>query len=1069
MKKIFILLLFIFLIFAGLSAENLKLMRTPDASSDKVCFIYENDLFTADLNGNNLKRIVKAVGIESNPKFSPDGKWIGFSSTFNGNRNVYIIPSYGRKMKQVTYEPEGAYMLEWGPKGKYIYYLSNAASHSPYFSRIFKVTLKGGIAETLPVDQASTISFNDKGDSYVLNRHSLYFWWWKRYKGTANTDIWLYDGKTAKYKNLTKTLYNESWPIWVGDYIYFVSEENGPANIYKFSLKKGKRTQITKHIKDDVQFPSLSSDKKFIVYECNNGIYKLNIKKETSDEIIIPSCVESVVPEYEYINPQKLITTFDISPTGKRVVFSARGEIFSAPAKYGEIRQLTFNSASRDEEPVWSSKGDKIAFISDMDGEENIYLIDQFAKGKAKKLTNRKNKFIEDLRFSPNADFLSYKTNDFKLWVFDIKNKKEILVSQSPLFGQFNYNWAPDNNWIIYSVLGKNLVSEIRVFNINERKEHMLFKSFEQNSSPVFSKDGKHIYFVTSRAGDKSRIVMLSLQKEKKDPLEHEWDEEKVKKESKEKKEKKIDKKDKKKEKKEVNVKINFKEIMKRITLFPITGYRYINIKAETNGLYIGFMPKTEEIKVKEKRSFKFNYDLYLYDFKTEKLKDIAKSINGYTISHDGKKILLFKNKGFQIIDAGKKAGKDGKISLSKLSMKLDRKAEWLQIFDESWRMVRDRFYDENLHGVKWNKMKTKYKKMITSCQTRYDVNRVLVQLVGELNASHQGARGGDSLEKPKRVQIGSIGAILVPDKSGFYKFEKIYKGNSLYSMYNAPLDKPYIKIKKGDYLIAINNNKVNTKKDYRTLLINTVGKTIFLKVNNKPSGEGAWEIKMKSISSERNLRYLDWVEHNRELVNKKSEGKLGYIHLNVMSSGQLSKFYNYIQAYFDKQGLILDVRFNGGGGIDPQLIDFLERKQYQVVRLRDSVDIPRPTDIFRGKVVVLCNEHSYSDAEVFPNAFKVRGLGKVIGVQTLGFVIAVNSYGLIDGGIIRRTFIGIWDIFGNQLETRGAIPDIIVENDPNDLAKGIDAQLNRAIVYLNEELAKEPVHKKIKTLIRPR
>ena len=271
-------------------------------------------------------------------------------------------------MKQVTFESEGARMLEWGPNGKYIYYLSNAASHSPYFSRIFKVALKGGIAKTLPVDQASTISFNDKGDSYVLNRHSLYFWWWKRYKGTANTDIWLYDGNTTKFKNLTKTLYNESWPIWVGDYIYFVSEENGPANIYKLSLKNGKRIQITKHIKDDVQFPSLSSDKKFIVYECNNGIYKLNIKKERSNEIIIPSCVESVVPEYEYINPQKLITTFDISPTGKRVVFSARGEIFSAPAKYGEIRELTFNSTSRDEEPVWSSKGDKIAFISDMDG-----------------------------------------------------------------------------------------------------------------------------------------------------------------------------------------------------------------------------------------------------------------------------------------------------------------------------------------------------------------------------------------------------------------------------------------------------------------------------------------------------------------------------------------------------------------------------------------------------------------------------------------------------------------------------------------------------------------------------
>jgi len=321
----------------------------------------------------------------------------------------------------------------------------------------------------------------------------------------------------------------------------------------------------------------------------------------------------------------------------------------------------------------------------------------------------------------------------------------------------------------------------------------------------------------------------------------------------------------------------------------------------------------------------------------------------------------------------------------------------------------------------------------------------------------------------PEQVVIGSLGAELSADESGFYRFDKIYAGNPFYSEYKAPLGHPWQKVKPGDYLIAIDGNSVSTKVDYHTYLLNTVGKTVFLKVNDKPVAKGAWEVKVKPVSSEYRLRYLNWVENNRKLVEEKSHGRIGYIHLNYMLGTQLSKFLNAIQANFDKEGLILDVRFNGGGGIDPQLIDYLERRQYQVTRNRDGLDLPRPSNIFRGKVVVMCNEHSYSDAEVFPNAFKVLGLGKLVGVQTLGFVIAVNGHELIDGGNIRKTFIGIWDINGNQLEGRGAIPDFIVQNNPNDLAKGIDDQLNKAIEVVTEEIDGKPASPKVKTTIRPR
>ena len=1074
-KFIFVFFVFLFTI-GGFSANYLKLAKTPDAGINKLVFVYQDDLFTSNLDGSCVRRLVKAVGPESFPKFSPDGKWIAFTSYYNGNRNVYVIPAEGGEIHQITFEPEGAQMLEWSNDGKYIFYLTTRGCFSRFFRKIYKIRVKDGkpigIGEEFPVDMASTLCFNDKGDAYTLNRHSLYFWWWKRYKGSANTDVWVYNKKTKKIENITKTNFNETWPIWAGDYIYFVSENNkGIANIFRINLKTKKREQITFHKDYAVQWPSLSSDRKYIVYECGASLWKLNLTNLKYNEIKIKADVDSILPEYEFVNPSKLITSFAISPTGKRIVFSARGEIFTAPKKNGEIRQITFNSGARDDEPVWSPKKDKIAFISDRDGEENIYMVDQFAKTEPVKLTDRKSGFISDLRFSPDGNYLTYRTNDFAFYVFNIAAKKEILISKTKRDFSREYCWSPDSRWIVYTEKMPNYHNAIYVYNVVENKSFKVYSSVFNIANPVFSADGKYIYFISSRYGTNANLAMIMLQKEKKNPLEKEWDEEIVKKEEKgkdkkETKSKKVAKDTKKKSDKE-KVKIDFDGIERRVELLPLNGYVIWEIKPIKGGLYVAFKPETKDLTVKRSSRWSFGFNLYYYDVKENKLTEVAKNVYGFDISNDQKWVGIFYKTSFQIARAKAKASPKDRISLSSLSMKLDRKAEWHQIFGESWRMVRDMFYDKNLHGVDWKKMRRKYEKMVDYCQTRSDLNRILEELVGELNASHQGARGGDFREKPKKVGIGSLGAILIPDGK-FYKFAKIYKGNPYYKQYNSPLDKPYIKVKEGDYLIKIDNRIVKTDRDYRWYLINKAGKTVILTVNNKPSEKGAWDIKVKPISSEYMLRYLNWVERNRALVEKESNGEIGYIHLNYMLGSNLAVFYDYIRYYFDKKGLILDVRWNGGGGIDPQLIDYLERKQYQVTRLRNGEDLPRPMDIFRGKIVVLCNEFSYSDAEVFPNAFKVRKLGKLIGVPTLGFVIAVNEYPLIDGGTIRKTFIGIWDIYGNQLESRGAIPDIIVENDPNQFEKGYDAQLQKAIEVLKKEIKSEKP-KKIDTSIKPR
>lgn len=1080
MKKILfsLILLFVFTDMSFASNDDvIRLMRTPDYNNGKIVFSYQEDLWVVSEKGGIARRLTVHNGVESNPKFSPDGKWIAFNGNYNGaNNNIFIIPSEGGEPKQLTFYPNYSRVVGWTPDSKNIVFTSNTCPTNFYHgikftSNLFEISIEGGIPQPLNIGQASHCSFSPDGKKLVYNRHPLMFWWWKRYKGSLNTDVWFYDGEKKYFEKLTNYPGNDSWPMWgENDNIYFVSDRTGISNIFSLSLKDKKITQVTDHNIDGVKWPSIDSSRKIIVYENDARLFKLDLITGKSEEILVKAPSDNHIDMIEYINPISYNTSFFISPTGKRISIEARGDIFTIPAENGDTRNITNSPGIREKEGTWSPNGKYIAYVSDETGEDEIYIIDQFGKEKPIRLTDDK-KFKERLLWSPDSKKIIFSTHDNQICFVDINSKKVNKIFQSG-FLWMDYNWSPDSEWIVFSSPKKNFLSDIFVYSLKTEKTYQITSEPASYFNPVFTKDGKKLVFLanpyTSLGWLKhifnknsfhseidfdftgTKILSVELTPEKIEPYQKEDDEEPIE-EVKDKNNKK-DSKTKQDKKTPIEVKIDFKDISSRIRALPINLDSCFNLQVADKFYYY------QKYDTNDKPD-SFSTSLFYYDVENLKETQVISKVLSYEISSNEKKIAcLLKGEKIKIIDTGPTPNtQKGDVDLSKLYMKIDRYAEWKQIFNECWRVVRDYFYDPNLHGVNWEEIKEYYSKLIPYVRTRDSLNILLTQMVGELNASHQGLGGGD-INYTNSYPVALLGAQFIKDKeSGYYKFSKIYKGDKTSSKYRSPLDNDFVKIKTGDFLLKIDEENVTIKDDLYKFLVNKSNKKITLTTNSKPTLEGAIKTIIRPITSEQHLRYKEWLDKNNNIVNEKSNNKIGYIHLQDMGFNDLQTFNKYFQAYRYKEGLIIDVRYNGGGGIDAMLIDKLERINYMTFKDRNSIPLERPVEGFYGPVVVLINEYSFSDAEVFPRAFQIRKLGKVIGVPTLGYCIAVTGHRLIDNGFMRKTTMGIWDLQGKMIESKGVQPDIFVENSPLDEINGIDRQLEKAIEYLLGEIKKNP------------
>jgi len=1063
MKKIIILSLFLgsSMLFAQINA---RLFQYPDVSDSEITFSYAGDIWVAPITGGTAHKLSSPKGQEILPKFSPDGKKIAFSGNYNGNIDIYVISHKGGIPHRVTYHPSTDRMLDWMPDGKNILFASARESGRQRFDRLFTIPATSGLAKKLPVPYGEFASVSADGKMLAYTPRTRLFRTWKRYRGGMATDIWLFNLKTFDSKNLTDEAANDEMPMFRGDNIYFLSDRGTAErfNIWVYNIKSEKFSQLTFFKKFDVHFPSIGP--KDIIFEAGGNLYLLNLENQKYSKVKINIISDQIALIPEKKNVSKYITHVTPSPDGNRVVIEARGELFSVPKEKGVVYNLTNSSGSAERYPAWSPDGKRVAYWSDASGEYQLTLKDMSKiDSHPKTLTNTKSKFKYNIFWSPNSDKLVYIDNAMRIRLFDI-NSKEITDIDKALYKyeggleSFTVSWSKDGRFVTYSRGLDNQHDAIFIYDTENEKTHQVTSGYYSDSHPVFDPDGKYIYYLTNRHfspiyssvnnnfiyANTTRIAAVPLTTEIKSPLAPKNDEVKA-----ETKKSDSPKKDNDKAEKKEAVKIDFNRFESRAILLPPDAGNYSNLNAVSGKvLYIKY-PNTGSTG----KSSPIKY----FDLKDRKEKTVVKNASGFDVTADGKNLLVVKGRSFYIIGIGAGKKLEKAVPVKNLVMTINPKEEWTEIFTDAWRMERDFFYDPNMHGVDWNEVRSRYGNLVKFAASRWDLNFLLGEMIGELSSSHTYKGGGDT-EKSEHRNVGLLG-VNWSEESGHYKIAKIIKGAEWDVSERSPLSEPGIKIKQGDYILAVNGEPLDINKEPYAAFETLGGKTVELTVNNKPDFEGAWKVIVKTKSNENRLRNLAWIEQKRKHVEEATDGKVGYIYVRSTGiDGQDDLVRQYL-AQIDKEGLIIDERFNSGGQIPDRFIELLNKKALAYWAVRDGKTWTWPPQSQLGHKVMLINGWSGSGGDAFPDFFRKMKLGKLIGERTWGGLIGISGVpSLIDGGMITVPTFRMYNPDGTWFkEGHGVDPDILVVDNPTQMAKGVDPQLEKAIDVVTNEIKMNP------------
>ena len=1095
-----------------------RLMLFPDVYKDKVAFVYGGDLWLASTSGGVARRITENPGRELFPKFSPDGKWIAFTGQYDGNFNVYVIPSDGGQPRQLTFYQGSAAplsdrmgihneVINWTPDGKRVVFLSRRDAENGWTKREFTVSIDGGLPEALPMDQGGLLSYSPDGSKIAYNMIFRNFRQWKRYTGGLAQAITIYDLNHNTSEDIPHTEYTDTFPMWHGNAIYFSSDRGAEhhLNLYSYDLGSKQVAQVTHFTDWDVMWPSLGPDA--IVFE-NAGylwMYDFQSKQPKKLSISLPSDRNQAMKHWD--NVSKLVTDFDLAPDGKRAVLAARGDVFTVPAREGSVRNLTHTPGIRERKVAWSPDGRWIAYTSDRTGEDEIYIVPQDGMGKDKEqqVTRGYKGFKFAPNWSPDSKKIAWADKDLNLWYVDVADKKPVQVDHATYGEITNYSWSRDSKWLVYDKNAENLYSMVYLYSLDDHKVTAATSSMNNSYSATFDPEGKYLYYLSDRdfnevlgnidfefANPKTtRVYVVTLKKDQASPFAAQSDETEVKKsepapdaaaDSKSPKDAKKDggkdaastDKDKDKDKKEkekenekdkpVEVKIDLDGIQDRVVAL---GVDPANIRAFAAGkgfLYYSTAPVQglsgpiagEESAVRA------------YDLKERKESTLIEGVERFALSFDGSK-LLYEGDGprgahtYGIIDAkpaggAKKVG-DGALNLTGMRAEIDPPQEWKEMFDEVWRQERDYFYEASMNGVDWVKVRERYSQLLPYVSDRYSLTYVLGNMIAELSNSHTYVGGGEYLDL-RPVNVGLLGVDYELDPaSGRYRIKKIYPGQNWDPELRSPLTEPGINVKAGDYLLAVNGVPLRAPQDPSELMVNTANETVMLTLNSKPSEEGARNVQVKPINDEYSLRELDMIETNRKKVDAATAGKVGYVYLPDMGAPGLNEFVKQYFPQIRKQGMIIDVRYNGGGFVDELIFERLRRILMGMDSARNWESGTVPPNTFNGSLVCLTNHYAASDGDLFSYAFKVYKLGPLIGERTWGGVRGIRGqFPLLDGGYITRPEFARYDLNSKWIvENHGVQPDIVVENRPEQVVSGKDPQLEKAIEVVMKAIQENP------------
>lgn len=1055
-----------------LPAQGTRLLRHPALSRDSIAFEYAGDLWIVARAGGEARRLTSTPGPDTEPFFSPDGTQIAYTATVAGNTDVYLMPAAGGDAKRLTYHPGVDRVRGWSTDGRRVVFASARDSvPQESFTRLWTVPIDGGLPDPLPLPRAWTGAYSPDGRRLAYEEISSVFvpdWYerssWRHYRGGRTHPIKVLNLADNSVEKLPWENSLDTFPMWVGNTIYFLSDRNFTVNLFSYNTSTRQVKQLTHH--DDYDIMNATAGPDGIVYEQAGYIHLFDLKAGQSRQLSI-----EVHGDFPWARPQfkkvsSMIRAASLSPTGTRAAFEARGDIFTVPAEKGDYRNLTQSSGVHDRAPEWSPDGTQIAWLSDSSGEYELMIGDATGQSKPRNIALPSTAFFEAPQWSPDGKQILTEDNHRNLWTADIATGKftRLDTDQHPdPTHTFEAVWAPDSKWIAYS---KSLPSHLRavfVYSLADGKSHQITDGLADSISPAFDASGKYLYFLSSTdyGPSSSWLEMSSLDRpvrrsiylavlnaSEPSPLLPETGDEPP---------HAAEHPDRSAEPKAVTVKIDFDNIGQRIISLNVPAADFSDLQAGAAGTIFYTQPAGTNPGTAG--------HLQKYQLKERTAATFLEGVRGYRLSADKKK-LLYNSGGrggsrWAIVptDHPPKPG-EGAINTDGLQMLVDPRAEWSEIFRESWRIEREYFYDEKMHGANWTAVYEKYRPLAAAVRHRTDLGYVMAIAGGELTVGHSYLAGeGDVPEDETPEQTGLLGADFAVE-NGKYRIKHIYTGENWNPELRAPLSAPGIDVAEGDYLLEVNGRAVAAAANVYSFFAGTANHQTIIRVSKTPSADGSKLITVVPVASEDALRTRAWIENNRRTVDKLSGGRLAYVWLPNTASPGYTSFTRYYYAQQDKQGAVIDERYNHGGMVADYIVNELDRKLMGYFALRDGFPATSPEAGIYGPKVLIINESAGSGGDALPYYFHLRKIGPMVGTRTWGALVGtLGTPQTIDGGGITAPGLAFYDLAGKwAVENEGIAPDFPVEYTPADVIQGHDPQLERAVAEALKLLEQSPV-----------
>lgn len=1079
-KFLILIALFIYLVPISINAtneENTLLLSQPTISDNHIAFIYAEDLWIANIDGTNPRRLTIDEGVESNPIFSPDGTTIAFNAQYDGNIDVFVVSVSGGVPKRLTWHPYRDGVCDFSPDGKKVLFLSQRNTHTNRNAQLFEVSIDGGAIIQLNIPTAFSASYSDDGSHIAYNPLYEAFNQWKHYRGGMTSRIWIFNTNTHKVEEIAKPSggSNDANPQWMGDYIYFRSDRGGEFNLYSYSISSKEIKQLTNF--SDFPVLDLSANSGQVIFEQAGQLHLYKMSSGTSEIVNINIKTDLLELRPRYVSGENYVRSGSVSPSGARAVVDFRGEIVTVPAKNGDPKNITNSPGVHEKFPEWSPDGKSIAYFSDASGEYALH-IQSTVDNKVNMIPLTGTGFYANIHWSPDSKKISFIDNGRNLYVVDISFKKitKIASDESYLPGPFRDlfgDWSHDSKWIAYTIITETNFEKAFLFSLDFNKSYTLSDGLSNVSEPVFDPSGKYLYMLASTdAGpvvnwfDQSSIDMkmtnaiylVTLQKEVISPFAKENDEEKI---ELEKSEDNLNSKgkDKKKNKdkgndkaKVVDLKIDWSGIENRIVSMPIKSGLYRSLSVVTEGELFYLATSADGATT----------SLHKYDFKKRKDENLMPA-DDFMIADGGKKMLYRNKNSWKISDLGVKS-EDGPLNFGAIKIKINPREEWKNIYEEAWRVNRDYFYDPGMHGVDWKAMKEKYKVFLPHVTNRGDLYVMMQWMFSELGVGHHrfGSRG-DHLNNPDRITGGLLGADYVVNNNR-YQIKKIYGGLNWTPNLRSPLTEPGVNVAEGDYLIAVNGQDVSANDNLYSFFENTANKIITITVGKNHDGSDARTVKVVPVARESALRNRDWVEGNIKKVDKATNGQVAYVYVPNTANAGHEYFKRYFFPQATKKAIIIDERYNGGGYLADYYIDILKRPEQAYWNFRYGKDLKSPSASIQGPKVMITDETAGSGGDYLPWMFRKFKLGTIVGKRTWGGLVGVLGYPeFIDGGVVTAPNVAFYSENGFRVENEGVAPDIEVEQWPELVIKGHDPQLEKAIEIALKGLEENPPKKMVR------